>query len=279
VKMRVVTFLWLCIAGTLFATGSGQHQESTNGLVPLHSTRSDFENRFGRSTDSCQCMFRTEKETIAVDYASAPCKGRLYGWNVPKDTVLAFTNRPKVPFPVSEINLNADRFIRTHSQDENVTIYYTDTVSGTKYAVQENKVIFIRHVPSSRDNDLRCPGFPAYDGGIAEYTTYDTFSTENDVETSARLDNFAVQLSQGSSLKGYIVAYAGAIAKKDEGTKMAEWARRYLIEKRSVPPNRVSAVDGGFRERPGYDLFLLPVTMRPPTPTPTVASNEVRIVR
>jgi hypothetical protein len=35
-------------------------------------------------------------------------------------------------------------------------------------------------------------------GGIAEYITYDTFSTENDVETSARLDNSAVQLSQGS---------------------------------------------------------------------------------
>jgi hypothetical protein len=60
---------------------------------------------------------------------------------------------------------------------------------------------------------------------------------------------------------------------------MAEWARRYLIEKRSIPPNRVSAVDGGFRERPGYDSFLLPVNLRPPTPTPTVALNEVRIVR
>lgn len=277
--MKVVIFLCLCIGATLTSfKGPGQSQ-GLLGIVPLHSTRLNLERRFGRSADPCGCVFHTPKESIIVDYALAPCKGPVHGWNVPKGTVLAFRIRPKVPIPISEIDLDPRRFIQTHSHDENVTVYYTDALNGIKYAVQENNVIFIRRVPSSKDNGLRCPGFPPYDGEVAEYHAYDSFTTKNDVQMSARLDNFAAQLAQGPSLKGYIFAYAGKIAKKDEGKNMAEWARRYVIERRSIPPDRVSAFDGGFREISGYDLFLLPATTRPPTPTPTVPSNEIRIVR
>jgi hypothetical protein len=60
---------------------------------------------------------------------------------------------------------------------------------------------------------------------------------------------------------------------------MADWARRYLVEKRNISPKRVVVVDGGFRILPAYDFFLLPDTMRAPTVTPTVSSKEVRIVR
>ena len=139
--------------------------------------------------------FQTAKESITVDYALAPCKGPLYGWNVPKGTVLAFRIRPKLPIPISEINLDPSRFIQTHSQDENITVFYTDALNGIKYAVQENNVIYIRRVPSSKDDRLRCPGFPSYDGGVAEYRSYDNFAAKNDVETSARLDNYAAQVA------------------------------------------------------------------------------------
>lgn|ERR1044072_4526256 len=278
--MKVVTVLCLCFGAALIAfNSSGPSQASVSGIVPLHSTRLNLERRFGRSADACRCVFETAKESIIVDYALAPCKGPLYGWNVPKDTVLAFRIRPKQPIPISEINLDPSHFIQTHSEDENITVFYTDALNGIKYAVQEDNVIYIRRVPSTEDNGLRCPGFPPYDGGVAEYRSYDSFTTKSDLETSARLDNYAAQLAQAPSLKGYILAYAGKIAKKNEGRNMAEWARQYLIERRNIPPDLVSAVDGGFREIPGYDLFLLPRTARPPTPTPTVASNEIRIVR
>jgi len=278
--MRVLTFLSLIIAATLPELGgSGQKTIDVNGIVPLHSTRLDVEKRFGRSTDSCHCIFRTAKENITVDYALAPCKGSVYGWNVPQDTVLEFTVTPKVPLVFSEIRLDPNRFVQTHSQDENVTVYYTSVVDGIKYAVQENHVIYVQYIPSRKDNRLRCAGFPAYDGGIAEYSPYDSFTRNNDVETSGRLDNFAVQLSQASSFRGYVIAYAGKVARKDEGRKMADWAKRYLVEKRNIAPKRVVAIDGGFRTLPAYDFFFLPDTMLAPTATPTVSSKEVRIVR
>ena len=278
--MRVLTFLCLIIAATLLALGaSGQTAMEVDGIVPLRSTRLDVEKRFGRSTDSCNCIFRTAKENIAFDYAVAPCEGRLYGWTVPKDTVLAFTITPKVPIPASEISLDPNRFVKTQSQDENVTVYYTSVRDGIKYAVQENQLIYIQHLPSTKDYRVRCAGFPQYDGGIAEYSPYDSFTKKNAVETTARLDNFAVQLSQASSFTGYVIAYAGKVARKHEGRRMADWATRYLVEKRNIPSKRVVAIDGGFRTLPAYDFFVLPDTMRAPTATPTMSSKEVRIVR
>jgi hypothetical protein len=277
--MRVFKILGLLsVAAFLSLRAPGQQTADIHRILPLHSTRSDVEQQFGRSLDSCHCAYRTPKETIAVDYAIAPCKGPLHGWNVPKDTVLAFRVTPKAPLPFSEIELDPNRFVQTRSQDDNLTFYYTNVIDGVKYAVQDNHVIYIRYLPSTKDKQLRCAGFPTYDGGIAEYIPFDGFIMKNEVDTSARLDNFAVQLSQGSSWNGYIIAYAGKIARRGEGRTLGEWARRYMVEKRNIPSNRIFAIDGGFREVAGYDLFLLADTLAPPTATPTVPSNEVRIV-
>lgn len=277
--MRAIAFLCLLLAATLAASDlSGQVTHDIYGLQPLHSMRLDVEKLFGQPAGSCRCIFRTAKETIAVDYSVAPCEGRLYGWNVPADTVLAFRVTPKIPFAFSEIELDPKRFVQTSSQDDNVTVFHTDVLNGIKYAVQDNHVIYIQHVPSTKDNRLRCRGFQPYDAGVGEYTPYDSFTWKNDVETSARLDNFAIQLSQTSSSRGYILAYAGKVARSNEGRKMADWARRYLLEKRNIPPDRVVAIDGGFRTSAGFDLFLLSDGMRPPTATPTVPSSKVKII-
>src|SRR5688572_31814092 len=61
------------------------------GIVPLHSTRADVELLLGKSTDECDCVYRTENEVVRVDYAKAPCEGWPRGWNVPVGTVLAFS--------------------------------------------------------------------------------------------------------------------------------------------------------------------------------------------
>lgn len=276
--MRVNIFLFLCTVATLSVLGSaGQNELDFYGIVPLHSTRVDVEQQFGTSTDSCNCLYRTGKETITVDYAASPCKGQLYGWNVPKDTVLGFRVSPESPLPVSGVNFKSGQFIQTHSQDETLTTYYTDVLAGIRYVVQDNKIVFIRRLPSSKDNRLRCHGFPPYDGGVAEYTTYDSFTSSDDEQTRARLDNFAVQLSQVPSLKGYIIAYAGRTGKKNQGISMARSASRYLIQKRGITARQVTALDGGFREEAQYDLFLLPRSSRPPAPTPQISSDEIRI--
>lgn len=99
------------------------------------------------------------------------------------------------------------------------------------------------------------------------------------VDVEGILDTFAVELSTNTKARGYIVAYAGKRSRRGEGKAMADQARQYLIERRMIASDRVIALDGGFRDTAQYELFSLSPQMLPPTPTPTVPSNEVQIVR
>jgi hypothetical protein len=104
-----------------------------------------------------------------------------------------------------------------------------------------------------------------------------TSGFSGDVE--AVLDNLAFELSSNSRARGYIVAYAGKESRRGEAKEMADKARQYLINRRAIASDRIIARDGGFREMAQYDLFSLSTEMSPPTPTPTVPSNKVQIVK
>jgi hypothetical protein len=234
------------------------------------------ERRLGVSEDKCRCIYKTAKETIFVDYAEAACKGPINGWNVPADTVLKFTVYPKAPLSFSELNLDKGKFVKT--SDSPMTTYFTDTREGIKYAIQREYLAHIEYIPSDKDNHLRCEGFPAYDGEVTQYRPYATFSKKTDDEMFARLDDLASQITTGDMWIGYIIAYAGKVSKKGEAKLIAERARQYLIRKRSIPPERVAAIDGGFRENAEIELYLIQRTMPPPTPTPTLSLSEVRVI-
>ena len=106
-----------------------------------------------------------------------------------------------------------------------------------------------------------------------------TIFDRNKINLHARLDNLAIELSTNKRIRGYIVTYVGKISRRGEAKEMADEARRYLIETRMIPQDRIIAIDGGYRETAQYDLFTLSLEMPPPIPTPTVPSNEVQIVR
>jgi len=247
------------------------------GIAPLQSTRADVERLYGVSNDPCRCVFRTTTETLEVAFSTSPCAGAIYGWNVPKDTVLSFKVTPHVAPWLSEIKLDLTGFVTRYSPEDRTTTYRTNVEKGILFTVQDSRVISVTRYPPSSENRKRCEGFPAWDG-VPPPTPFATIITGIDADLHPVLDNLAFELSTNTRTRGYIVAYAGKKSRRGEGKEMADKARQYLVERRTIEANRVIAIDGGFRETAQYDLFSLNPETPPPTPTPTVPSNKVQII-
>lgn len=72
----------------------------------------------------------------------------------------------------------------------------------------------------------------------------------------------------------YLIGYAG---RKSERGFTANWVRRIKEDllAAGLAPRRIMAMDGGFREEPIFDFWIVPVGAEPPRPTPTVNRNEI----
>lgn len=270
--MALALLLFVVVCSGYSAENS---QSGWNGIVPLHSTRRDVEGQLGEPTGECHCAYATPNEAITVYYSEGPCKGPPYGWNVGAGTVLSIRVSPKKETMLSESEVLAQNYVKSTGVDGPI-IDYINLERGIKYSVQNGIINSISYLPAKSDLAVRCAGFPPYNGGLNEYHPYERFSTKAQL-INERLDQFAAQLTHSQSVKGYIITYAGRTAKKGEAKQMADSAKRYLT-KQDVSANRIFVIDGGFRDTSEYELFLIPNDMPPPAPTPTLASNQVRIV-
>lgn len=251
-------------------------QRGWSGIVPLHSTRADVEAQLGKSSDACQCRYRNPNETVAVDYAKGPCKGPPHGWNVSAGTVLQITVHPTSKLSLAQLGVNEQEYARSESLGEPV-VNYTNLQEGIKYSVYDGIVTSISYIASRREISLRCQGFPEYEGGVREYHPFATFSAKAQM-IEARLDDFGLQAANNARLKGFIITYAGQVARRGEAKLMAEKAKRSLTRRLGTHARGIMVIDGGFRENAEYELFLLPKEMPSPAPTPSLSSNQVRIL-
>lgn len=272
-------FVSLCVLAALLVAGNRQDfWRNKFRIVPLHSTRADVERLYGVSDDSCRCVYRTVNETIDVTYATTPCGGPTFGWNVPNDTVLSFTVTLHIMPRLSESALDLNGFVQRYSPEDVATTYYTNVEKGILLAVQDGRVINVKYFPPSAESGKRCEGFPPWDG-VPPPRPFATIFNDVKSNVYSRLDNLAFELSTNARTRGYILAYAGKKSRRGEGKDMADDAREYLIKRRMIASDRVIAIDGGFRETAQYDLFSLSSQMPPPTPTPTVPSNKAQIIK
>ena len=267
---------FLVLVAALVLNISASQKQGWRGIVPLHSTRSDVEHIFGAPTNECNCIYRSPDATIHVEYANDRCVGVIPGWNVPPDTVLRFTVRPTVRRPFSELKLETAKY--TVRRDDTFTTYYANRSDGVEYAVSSDGMIdSVSYIPSSRDGNLRCSGFPRLDGSVTNATRFDQYGDLDFISETGRLDTFAIALDQTANLKGYIVVYAGKVSCPDEARSRANRARAYLINKRALSPTRISAIDGGYREQYSVELYVLPGDAVPPDIVPTIARSKVKI--
>ncbi len=74
----------------------------------------------------------------------------------------------------------------------------------------------------------------------------------------ARLDNLASQFRKSPDHAIYFIVYAGMRPCKDEARLRALRAKKYLVQRHSIPPKSISWRDGGFLPELSVQIWLLP---------------------
>jgi hypothetical protein len=98
-------------------------------------------------------------------------------------------------------------------------------------------------------------------------------------DEKARLDNFAIELTNWPEATGYIIAYGGRRGREGEARRRMERAKRYLLTSRRVAAAQLVTIDGGYRQELTVELYVNPPDMTPPSPSPTVDPAEVEIIK
>lgn len=107
---------------------------------------------------------------------------------------------------------------------------------------------------------------------VAEYEGLDS------ADEKASLDGFAAALQEDETAMGYVLSYAGRRARKGEAQRRGERAKSYLVRERGFEEARIVVVDGGHREEPTVEVFIVPASATPPLVTPTVDPKDVQVM-
>jgi hypothetical protein len=83
-------------------------------------------------------------------------------------------------------------------------------------------------------------------------------------DEKARLDNFAIQLQNEPSAKGYIIVYGGRKANAAEKQKRIKRAQDYLVLTRGIDASRIMTMEGGMRDETTTELWIVPLGADPP---------------
>lgn len=92
------------------------------------------------------------------------------------------------------------------------------------------------------------------------------------------LDNLAVILQKEPRLEGYIIVYGGRVGRRGYPKMRGERAKYYLTEMRGLQSDRYTVVEGGYRERPMFEIWLIPRNSQRPIATPSIDPYYVQFV-
>ena len=116
------------------------------------------------------------------------------------------------------------------------------------------------------------------ESGICDPVKFDEYGTPSIRDEMARLDNVANQLqSEPKDFVVYLITYAGRRACVGEAQARALRAQNYLVSKRSIQPDRVIWLDGGYRESSTTEVWIWPRRAGTPYATPTVDQSEAKL--
>jgi hypothetical protein len=95
-------------------------------------------------------------------------------------------------------------------------------------------------------------------------------------DEKARLDNINTELQNDPTAQGYLICYGGRRSRAGEGKRRCYRAMDYLVRTRGIEASRVVTVDGGSREEPTVEFWLVPSGAEPPRATPTARAGRRR---
>jgi hypothetical protein len=98
----------------------------------------------------------------------------------------------------------------------------------------------------------------------------DVYATPDLSAHADNLDNWAIELQNDPTSRGYVIAYGGRRSRPGDALKAANNQLDYAVNVRGIDSSRLSATNGGYRDIPTIELWILRNGAAPPAPTPTV---------
>lgn len=105
---------------------------------------------------------------------------------------------------------------------------------------------------------------------------FDEFPSVAYDDDKARLDNLAIELQNNPDAQAHIITYSGRTSRAGQAERLADRARAYLTQQRGIDPNRLTIVNGGYRDADTYEMWIVPQGAQSPQPSPTVSPSEAR---
>jgi hypothetical protein len=87
---------------------------------------------------------------------------------------------------------------------------------------------------------------------------FDEFGDVQSSDLMVRLDNFAIQLQNDLTVKGFILVYRSRRDLQGLSNRYAMRSKAYLINSRGLPKERVITVDGGEADCLSQELWIVP---------------------
>jgi hypothetical protein len=89
-------------------------------------------------------------------------------------------------------------------------------------------------------------------------------------EEKSRLDLLAVELNSDLTAQGYLICYGGRRTEPGEARHRCEDAKSYLVSDHGADATRIVAVEGGRRDVPTVELWIVSFGAQRPQASPTV---------
>lgn len=290
VMQRLLPIALLVLVSTTSVTA-----KDWRGILPLHSTREDVEALLGPpppppndrsyALHKGRSIYFVEESEVYIVFADEEFLGRNQCPSVATGTVLMIQVTPKDGEAISKLILN-EKVFRKFDPSEPPDVGFDgfiDEQEGLVIGAIQGKVQVLVYLPSASDR-ARCPSyyekperFVQIRGGGC-FRAFDEYGDIRFSDEKARLDNFAIQLLNDESARGHIIVYAGRKATVAEAQIRANRALDYLTTVRKIDPQRVKAVDGGYREELTVHLYIIPSGAEPPESMPMIDPSQVEII-
>jgi hypothetical protein len=122
------------------------------------------------------------------------------------------------------------------------------------------------HMTASASTAVVAPRPPAPPQKFAEFVST---GFNHDKE---QLERLAAFLRNSPEAGAYLIAYGGRGSRRGQADRLGASARNYLLKSSvisGIDPKWIVAVNGGYRDRDTYELWIVPQGAQPPQPTPT----------
>jgi hypothetical protein len=270
----------ICLILVLLAAGTLEAKE-WRGIIPLHSSRTDVERLLGPPTmDRLDTVvYEYAGERASIEFSRGPCTVEFSSWNVPRDIVISIWVTPKLSeLRIADLGIAQRKFKKILDEHRPQIAYYRNEEDGIEYSVDDEsgKVGLVNYFPSASDQRLRCPE-PR--NRLSETIRFAQYSNISFAAERKILDRFAQQITRYTSInyasaQAYILAYWGKRQTVSDATSRAERAKKYLVKRHQIDPDRIETINAGYRKKPTVELYLVPPGGDPPLLSSTIPGKR-----